>query len=237
MFDSIIAETNERFNLNGKAEKLLSALLAFMTDETRGGLTGFTEKFNQIGVGDSTSNRVNTQISKQQTESALGTDTLNDIAVQSGVDYDTTAAATAFMIPPVMDSLAPNGVLSENKDLLSRVRAYTTGVNAAPNLTSEETFDRVGTAAIPVIDSDKTNTGDANTIDDKANPIVDRVDASAGNIDGNYKDYNNNSPLAWILPLLLLGLLLVLGYWFCSKPPAASTITTNIQTDQGSYTR
>jgi hypothetical protein len=26
MFDSIIAETNERFNLNGKAEKLLSAL-------------------------------------------------------------------------------------------------------------------------------------------------------------------------------------------------------------------
>ena len=38
MFDSIIAEADEQFNLKGKAGTLLSALLALMTDGTRGGV-------------------------------------------------------------------------------------------------------------------------------------------------------------------------------------------------------
>lgn len=35
-------------------------------------------------------------------------------------------------------------------------------------------------------------------------------------------DDNGNSPLGWLLPLVLLGLILTLGYLFCSKPPTAT---------------
>ena len=40
------------------------------------------------------------------------------------------------------------------------------------------------------------------------------------NQDGDGSNKRNNSPLAWMLPLLLLGLLLTLGYWYCSNSAA-----------------
>jgi uncharacterized protein YidB (DUF937 family) len=243
MFDSIIAETDERFNLNGKAEALLSALSARMTDETRGGLTGFIEKFNQIGLSETISSWVgsdsNSEISVEQIESALGTAALNDLANQSGVDYETAIAAAAFMIPRVIDELTPEGILPENKDLHSRHSGFTTNINTVTNLTAEETFDRVGAAAVSALETDKRKADVANMVDESvANPVIDKVNADVNavntNLDsgtGNHKGNINNSPLAWMLPLLLLGLLLILGYWFCSKtPPTTSAATTNTST-------
>ncbi len=55
-----------------KPEMLLSALLALMTDGNRGGLAGFTDKFNQAGFGDAASSwissGVNAEVSNEQLE-------------------------------------------------------------------------------------------------------------------------------------------------------------------------
>jgi uncharacterized protein YidB (DUF937 family) len=238
MFDSIIAEADERFNLNGKAGTMLSALLALMTNDTSGGFTGFLERFNAAGLNDAVSSWVNsgenTEISNKQLESALGKDSLSDISNRDGIDYDTSASATAFMIPRVIDALTPGGEMPQEEDLLSRIGGFSKGVDITVGRTdAEETFDRIGTAAVPVLDADKKAADDTNTLGGGAsNPVVDRVDAAAASVVDNNQSDKDNSPLGWFLPLLLLGLLLVLGYWFCSRTasPAVGVITDSVNT-------
>ena len=125
MFDSIIGEAGEKFNLGGKTGTLLSALLAMMTDKTGGGFAGFLEKFNQAGLGDTAASWIgsgsNTPVSNEQLESAIGADTIENIANQAGTDYDTAASATAYMTPRVVDALTPDGVVPQETDLLSRI--------------------------------------------------------------------------------------------------------------------
>lgn len=233
MFDSIIAQADERFNLNGKAGTLLSALLALMTDGTRGGLAGFTKRFNQAGLSDSVSSWINsganTEISKEQLESALGTDALRNVAAQTGTDYEKTVAAAAFMTPRVIDALTPDGTVPPDGDLMSRVGGFLTG--AVASVTTAETFDRVGTAAVETLDADKRDTTDINVLGRESYPIVNRVDANLETVDDAP---DNPSPLQWLLPLLLLGLLLVIGYWSCSKSPTSSaSARVNINTVAG----
>jgi uncharacterized protein YidB (DUF937 family) len=230
MFDSIIAQADERFNLGGKAGTLLSAVLALMTDGTRGGLTGFTEKFNQAGFGDIVSSWVssgaNAEISNEQLESALGMNTLRNIAAQTGIEYDKTVSAMAFMTPRVVNTLTPEGAMPADGDLMSRIGGFLIG--AAPSVTAAETFDRVGTAATETLDAGKRNVTDINASDRETYPIGNQVDTALNNSDD---EPDNHSPLQWLLPLLLLGLLLVIGYWSCSKPstsPATAKININI---------
>jgi uncharacterized protein YidB (DUF937 family) len=232
MFDSIIAEADKRFNLGGKAGTLLSALLALMTDGTRGGLAGFTEKFNQAGLGDTVSSWVNsganTEISGEKIESVLGANALRNVANQTGLDYEATAAATAFMTPRVVDALTPEGAIPADGDLMSRVGGFSTGAGGIEaNVTTAETFDRIGTAA-ETVEADRKNVRDLNAPDGEAYPIGNRADAASGNIN---HAADNPSPLQWLLPLLLLGLLLVIGYLSCSKPPEPpASAAVNINT-------
>lgn len=71
--------------------------------------------------------------------------------------------------------------------------------------TASETFDRIGTAASEFND---------------AAPLT----ATTGNAgdDSVYDDAGDDSPLKWIVPLVILFLLIFLGYTFCSHPPSAS---------------
>jgi uncharacterized protein YidB (DUF937 family) len=229
MFDSIKSETSERFGLGEKAGALLSALLALMTDGNRGGLTGFAGKFNQADFGDAASSwissGVNADLSNEQLEAALGTDTLKVISNQIETDYTTTVSAAAFMIPRIVNALTPDGVVPPDSDLLTKIGGYLTTESAA---TTAETFDRVGTAAAaPNLEKERKNVTDANVIDKVSPSIDDKMTDSTASIGNTYSD-NNNSPLGWLLPLLLLGLLLVLGYLFCSKPQTTSDNTSQV---------
>jgi len=208
MFDSMIAEADEQFNLNGKAGTLLSSLLALITNGTRGGLAGFLEEFNRAGLDDATDSWIDTgknvEISKEQLESVFGADPLKDVANQTGIDYNAATSALAFMTPRVIDALTSDGVLPKDDNLISKIGSYLNEVDDATDLTAETTFDRIGTAAVSTSNAEKPNVGNANLFDKKS------ADDSFNNI---------NSPFGWILPLVLLGLLLTLGYWFCSKSP------------------
>lgn len=227
MFDAIIAEVNERFNLDGKAGTLLSALLALMTDGD--GLTGFLEKFNQAGLSDAASSWVgagaNEEISNEQLESALGKNTIENFANQAGTDYEKAASAIAFMTPRVIDALTPDAVLPESGDLISRIGGFLNGTDEMiSEKTVAQTFDRVGTAAIPLLHDEKKESIDANAINEAV--VFDKVDAASevNLTDDNYEK-SGDSSLKWILPLLLLALLLITGYWFCSRTVTSPTIT------------
>lgn len=224
MFDSIINEAGEKFNLGGKAGTLLSALLALMTDKNRGGFAGFLEKFNTVGLGDTVSSWVsagtNTPVSNEQIESALGEETLKDIANQTGTDYQSATSATAYMTPRVIDALTPEGVVPQESDLLSRIGGYLTGGAASGGISAAnvgESFDRIGTAAIDDNVRAFDRTGNAlNTVDDTG---------------------GDNSPLRWLLPLLLLGLLIGLGYMFCGKSSVPTAPTANTTTNVNGTTK
>lgn len=202
MFDSIINEANEKFNLGGKAKTVLSALLTLMTNKNQGGLTGFLERFDTAGLGDTATSWIgsgsNMPISNEQLESAVGEDTLRNIADQTGTDYKTATAAAAFLIPRVIDQLTPEGEIPSDGDVLSRIGGYLTDGNAAGNTTG-------------VIAGKFGN----------ALPNVGEMPATGG----------DDSVLKWLLPLLLLGLLIFLGYTFFGKSTPIITTNTNTNAD------
>lgn len=231
MFDSIINEAGEKFNLGGKAGTVLSALLALMTNKNSGGFAGFLEKFNAAGLGDTVSSWVgagsSTPISNEQLESALGEKTLQDVANQTGTDYATATSATAFMTPRVIDALTPGGVIPQESDLLTRIGGYLTGIGGAA-------LDGIGI-----------------TTDALTGGLPDKADAAAGSsfaatkgvtsgglnaVEDRFDDGGDNSGsiLRWLIPLLLLGLLIVLGYMFCGKstPVATTNANTNVNSNK-----
>jgi uncharacterized protein YidB (DUF937 family) len=230
LFDSVINEARAKFNLGDKANVLLSVLLAKITDKSRGGLGGFLERFNTAGLSGIASSWMNsganTSISGEQLESALGSEIIQDIADKTGIDYETTTSAIAFMLPRVVDTLTPEGILPEENDLLSRAGTYLTADENS--LTSaRNTFDRIGTSAADVIDADRASAGDRIGIADSAQTIGGSTNTAVENIT-DFEDANDDSPLKWLIPLVILVLLIILGYSFCSK--AEEHKTANIST-------
>ena len=244
MFDSIIGEAGEKFNLGGKTGTLLSALLAMMTNKSGGGFGGFLEKFNQAGLGDTVASWIgsgsNTPVSNEQLESALGADTIQNIADQAGTDYDTTASATAYMTPRVVDALTPDGVVPQDGDLLSRIGGYLTGGIGGAALGGLGTAaamtggipDKVGATVGDAFDATKNTVGGGiNAVGDTAGKVGDKFGSAMNSVsdrlDGD-GDGGGGSMLKWLLPLLLLGLLAALGYMFCGKSTPVVTTNSNV---------
>lgn len=231
LFDSIINETRQKFNLGeNKANVLLSVLLGMMTDRKGKGLNGFLERFNRAGLSGVSSSWVNsdanTHISNEQLESALGNGTIQGIAEKIGTDYQTAISATAFMLPHLVDNLTPNGVVPNDDDLHSRIQSHLTpNESSFAGVSAGNAFDRIGTSATNIIDADRDNE-DILGIIDSPRPIVNRANTAVVPEVGEYDD---SSPLKWLLPLIILGLLVALGFWFCSKPAEhkSANITTS----------
>ena len=215
MFDSIIKGVNEKFDLGDKAGALVSAILALMTDRANGGFAGFINRFRSAGLGDLAdswvSSGANTPISNEQLESALGEDTLRGISEKIGADYETTVGASSYVIPHIVDDLTPDGEIPGDDDLLSRIGTYSTGVGTSSggvgtSSGAAETFDRIDASA-----------GTTDLADGAEVAGVPGIFSEAGD--------ENDSPLSWLLPLILLALLMIVGYWFCGgkSEPVATT--------------
>ncbi len=99
--------------------------------------------------------------------------------------------------------------INGENDLLDVDESYQSA-NAAQGVggttTASETFDRVGTAASEFNDPGARPIGAAQT-SGAANRAVDFDDA----------EMNDDSPLKWIVPLVILALLIIIGYAFCGK--------------------
>jgi hypothetical protein len=102
---------------------------------------------------------------------------------------------------------------------------------------SSETVDRFGTAATETFDRDERISGTSATA---APSVSDRAAAAtlsnADNPDAD--DYSDNPLFGWLVPLIIVILLIVMGFMFCSRTaeaPHASTIgIDNKRTSVGS---
>ncbi|MGI9055504.1 MAG: YidB family protein, partial [Pyrinomonadaceae bacterium] len=248
MFDSIIKDVNEKYDLGDKAGALVSAILALMTDKGNGGFAGFIDRFRATGLGDLAdswiSSGANTPVSYEQLESALGEDTLRGISEQVGTDYETTVNASEYVIPHLVDDLTPNGEIPNESDLLSQVGGYSTGVGTSSGDNETAADDGVGTSSGGVGTSSGgvgTSSGGVGTSSGVAGENIDRVDPAAELTDktevagvpgifGDKDESEENPLLAWLLPLLILVFLVVIGFWFCggnSAPVAAPEANVN----------
>ncbi|HVE60073.1 MAG TPA: YidB family protein [Pyrinomonadaceae bacterium] len=258
MFDSIINEAQEKFNLGDKAGSLLASLLGLIANPENGGFGGFIERFKNAGLGTLADSWIttgdNTPISNEQLESALGEDTISAVADQTGIDKAATASALSFMTPHVVDALTPDGEIPDEAGLLSRITGFLSdhgGVIGAAVLGglgvagpfASGAADEVGDAAGAALDDGKSFVGtDAEVIGDAAGATVDAdekvvgavddtVGAAMNKVDDTLDDDGGGSGgiLKWLIPLLLLGLLIVLGYWFLTgkSTPIATTPSIN----------
>jgi len=137
--DAVLNEAGSRFGLSSsKVTTLLSSLLSFM-NEQGGGLSGLLDRFRSTGMGDTVSSWLSggtPTASATQVETALGRDTLSNMASKAGVSMSTAASALAFMIPRIIQRFAPGGVLPTH--LPNDLSSYLTGPTAAVASTTRQ---------------------------------------------------------------------------------------------------
>lgn len=207
LFDSIIGYAIDKFGLSKeKAGGLLAALLGLIADQQSGGFMGFIDRFRNAGLGDTVNSWIttdaNTPLSNEQLESALGEDTIATLARQAGVDRPAATSALAGILPQVVDTLTPEGEVPDESGLLGRIGGFLS--------------DWGGTAAGVVAGGAAT----AGSAYGKGKDAVKGGLKSVGNAADAATDGGSGSMMNWLLPLILLGLLVILGLWFCGRSPA-----------------
>jgi outer membrane protein OmpA-like peptidoglycan-associated protein/uncharacterized protein YidB (DUF937 family) len=131
LFDALISEVAQKFNLGGNAQRLVTELLRAMTSTQTGGLNGFLDKFRTAGLTDIVGSWLgrgeNRPLTPAQTEQTLGRGFLDQIAGKTGLSVSSLAAPVAFLIPKIVDLLTPDGVVP------TTVPAAATSYLAAPS--------------------------------------------------------------------------------------------------------
>ena len=100
--DLLVDEVGSRFGMNNaKAGSLLTAVLSLIQDQN--GLGGFLERFRNAGLSDTVSGwlggAASNAISGESVQSALGPNTINNIASRTGLPLATVTSALGFIIP------------------------------------------------------------------------------------------------------------------------------------------
>jgi outer membrane protein OmpA-like peptidoglycan-associated protein/uncharacterized protein YidB (DUF937 family) len=131
--DAVLAEAGNQFGISSaKSSSLLSSLIAMIT-ETPGGLGGFLDRLRRAGLADTVSSWLGggtpRAMNTSTLEAAVGRDSIDRIASKAGLPSSTAASALAFMLPNVIQRLAPGGVIPTH--LSSDVLAYASGATAA----------------------------------------------------------------------------------------------------------
>lgn len=84
-----------------------------------------------------------------------------------------------------------------------------------------ETIDRIGTAAAETFERDKGIS--ATRINEMTGERLSTTDFSQTD-DSVADDYTENPLVGWLLPLIIVILLIILGYWFCGKSGAPTAL-------------
>ena len=87
-----------------------------------GGLNGLVQSFHQNGLGGLVNSWVGTgqnlPASSDQVQQVLGSDRIQALAQQIGVDPNTASSMVSQFLPLIVDKLTPNGTMPEHSNLL-----------------------------------------------------------------------------------------------------------------------
>lgn len=94
--------------------QILSTITGMLSnDGGQGGLGGLVGKFQQAGLGDAMGSWVgsgdNQAVSGDQITSALGNNTISDLASKLGMSQGDAAGQLSSILPGLIDKLTPNG--------------------------------------------------------------------------------------------------------------------------------
>ena len=96
----------------GSLSALLPVILSMINNQ-QGGLGGLAEKFQRGGLGDIFNSWVNQgenrEISPQQVDTALGSETVDNIAQQSGQSREDILGSLSGILPHLVDKSTPEG--------------------------------------------------------------------------------------------------------------------------------
>jgi len=102
--------------------------------------------------------------------------------------------------------------------------------------TAGDAVEAVGDAAGAAVDKGKEVAGDAaDAVTGAADAAADKVGDAFNSVGDTFDGDGDGSILKWLLPLLLLGLLILLGFWFCGGNKGTTT-TGNTNTNANANT-
>jgi outer membrane protein OmpA-like peptidoglycan-associated protein/uncharacterized protein YidB (DUF937 family) len=135
--DAVVNEVGSEFGIgSSSAGSVLSGILSFIQDG--GGVGSFLERFRRAGVGNLVTSWLGGEpkaVSPDAVESAMGRDTITQIASKAGLSFTTAVSAIAFMLPKLIQRLAPGGVIPArlSSDIASYLSMPGAAVAAAPS--------------------------------------------------------------------------------------------------------
>jgi outer membrane protein OmpA-like peptidoglycan-associated protein/uncharacterized protein YidB (DUF937 family) len=154
-FDAVLAEASNQFGISStKITSLLSGLLA-MVNDMPGGLGAFIDRLRKSGLGDFVSSWLGSgeprPISSTSLEAAIGRDSIDKLASRAGLSYSTAASALAFMVPKLVNRLAPGGVIPTqfSSEVLAYANSATSAVASGTRQAAYATERAVKKAGVP----------------------------------------------------------------------------------------
>jgi outer membrane protein OmpA-like peptidoglycan-associated protein/uncharacterized protein YidB (DUF937 family) len=124
----LIGEVESKFGLNNAAAgSLLTSLFSII--QQGGGVSGFIDRFRHAGLSDTVSGWLSgtstAALSPDSVETALGRQTISNIASRNGLSLATVTSALGFMVPKLVQFLAPGGAIPTR--LPAEAMSYLTG--------------------------------------------------------------------------------------------------------------
>ncbi len=121
LFDQIIGAVSGQQGEPGGS--LLGSVLQMVTNPQNGGLSGLLQTLQQGGLAEAAKSWVSTgqnlPVSAEQIQSALGNDTVKNLAAQLGLNTEQMSGHLAELLPQVVDKLTPNGSVPSEGNLVS----------------------------------------------------------------------------------------------------------------------
>jgi len=123
--DQVIDKASGLFGQHGDGkESLLGAIVQLVNNPQTGGIEGFIQSFDKAGLGEIVrswlSSGENLPISAAQIESVIGSEQIQNLASQLGIDPDQASAKLAEYLPQVIDKLSPDGHLPSGENLVAQ---------------------------------------------------------------------------------------------------------------------
>ncbi len=234
MFESIINNARDNFGLGDKAGSLVSSLLGIIANPANGGFSGFVERFREAGLGEAVDSWIgdgsNQPITDQEVESAFGSETVDEIAEQSGLDRTVAVSALGTITPQIINALTPDAKIPDDESLMKRIAGFLSefggavgaavlGGLASAGALAGSAAEKAGDVAGAAIEAGKDVVGKgADLVGDAAGATVDAGKKVVGAVGDVFEgDSDGGGILRWLLPLLILVGLVILGVWFCGK--------------------